>query len=76
MPRLGIVVGKRAVRRAVDRNRLKRAIRESFRHEQHRLPSLDIVVQAMPGTDGKNNSAELGNVLGQLWEGLEGEARS
>jgi len=30
----------------------------------------------MPGTNAKNNSAELDNVLGQLWKGLEGEARS
>jgi len=72
-PRLGIVVGKRAIRHAVDRNRLKRAIRESFRNERHRLPSMDIVIQAIQGREDKNNSAELDNVLAQLWKGLEGE---
>ena len=67
-------MGKRAIRRAVDRNRLKRAIRESFRKEQHRLPPMDIVIQAMQGRDDKNNAAELDDVLAQLWKGLEGDA--
>ena len=73
-PRLGIVVGKRAIRRAVDRNRLKRAIRESFRNAQHRLPSMDIVIQATQGKDDKNNSTEVEHALAQLWKGLEGDA--
>ncbi|MEC8833470.1 MAG: ribonuclease P protein component [Pseudomonadota bacterium] len=72
-PRLGIVVGKRALRRAVDRNRLKRAIRESFRNEQHRLPSMDIIIQAMPGKDGMNDSTEWANALSLLWKDLNGE---
>ena len=73
-PRLGIVVGKRAVRRAVDRNRVKRAIRESFRNEQQRLPSMDIIVQAMPARGMENYFNALGNALPQLWKGLESEA--
>lgn len=36
-PRLGIIVGKR-VRRAVDRNRIKRLIREAFRLRREELP--------------------------------------
>lgn len=43
-PRLGIVVAKRNVKLAVERNRLKRAIRESFRHQCQQLTGLDIVV--------------------------------
>lgn len=47
--RLGLVVGKKILPRAVDRNRAKRAIRESFRLAQ-RLPPLDIVVRVVePG---------------------------
>jgi len=42
--RLGIAVGKRYVRSAVRRNRLKRLIREAFRHHTHILPPVDIVV--------------------------------
>jgi len=43
-PRLGIVVAKRYVRLAVERNKLKRVIRESFRHQQKQLAGLDVVV--------------------------------
>ena len=44
--RLGLIVGKKVLRRAVDRNRAKRMIRESFRR-QRRLPAVDIVVRLM-----------------------------
>ena len=44
-PRLGVIAGKRVLRRAVDRNRAKRVIRESFRCAKVGLPAVDIVVQ-------------------------------
>ena len=74
VPRLGIVVSKRAMHRAVTRNRAKRVIRESFRNEQHQLPAMDIIVQAIPGKAGKEQVAELTDALSQLWKGLVGEA--
>ena len=74
VPRLGIVVSKRAMHRAVTRNRAKRVIRESFRNEQHQLPAMDIIVQAIPGKAGKAQVAELTDALSQLWKGLVGEA--
>ena len=43
--RLGLIVGKRQLKRAVDRNRVKRVLRETFRGHRARLPTLDIVVQ-------------------------------
>lgn len=43
-PRLGLAIAKKAVKRATDRNRIKRIIRESFRHMQHDLPNIDVVV--------------------------------
>ena len=42
--RLGIVVAKKNIKLAVDRNRLKRLVRESFRKQQLGLLGLDIVV--------------------------------
>ncbi|WP_223351813.1 ribonuclease P protein component, partial [Escherichia coli] len=42
-PRLGLVIGKKNVKLAVQRNRLKRLIRESFRHNQETLAGWDIV---------------------------------
>jgi ribonuclease P protein component len=44
-PRLGIIVGKRYVARSVDRNRLKRLIRECFRTRRFELPPADYVVR-------------------------------
>jgi ribonuclease P protein component len=49
--RLGLTVSRRAARRAVDRNRLKRLARESFRHQAAALPSWDFVVLARSGAD-------------------------
>lgn len=34
-PRLGLIVAKKVARRAVDRNRIKRLLREYFRVNQH-----------------------------------------
>lgn len=43
--RLGVVVSKRTAPRAVDRNFVKRLIREGFRRERQHLNGLDIVVK-------------------------------
>ena len=43
--RLGIVVGKRVARRAVDRSLLKRLVRETFRRQQHELGGFDLLVR-------------------------------
>ena len=48
--RLGLTVSRRAAKRAVDRNKLKRLARESFRH-QTSLPPWDFVVLARAGAD-------------------------
>ena len=48
--RLGLTVSRRAAKRAVDRNKLKRLARESFRH-QRALPPWDFVVLARTGAD-------------------------
>ena len=49
--RLGLIVGKRMLPLAVDRNRAKRVIRESFRQADE-LPAMDVVVRvALPAAE-------------------------
>lgn len=43
--RLGVVVGKKLLKRAVDRNRVKRIIREQFRLARPNLPACDLIVR-------------------------------
>ncbi len=47
-PRLGLAISKKCAKRAVDRNRIKRLFRESFRINQHKLPSVDIIAMCKP----------------------------
>jgi ribonuclease P protein component len=64
--RLGMSIAARILRRAVDRNRVRRLIRESFRMHQQQLPSLDIIIGARAGT-GKADRAHLRASLDKLW---------
>lgn len=41
-PRLGLIVAKKVARRAVDRNRVKRHLRESFRVNRHNHLTLNM----------------------------------
>jgi ribonuclease P protein component len=43
--RLGLLVTRRHSRHAVERNRLKRCVREAFRHEQARMGAIDVLVR-------------------------------
>jgi ribonuclease P protein component len=44
--RLGVAISRRVSKRAVDRNRIRRTIRESFRMHRAELPHLDILLIA------------------------------
>lgn len=44
LARLGLAIPRKQIRRAVERNRIKRLIRESFRRHQDLLSGLDVVV--------------------------------
>jgi ribonuclease P protein component len=47
--RLGMIVAKKSIRFSVNRNRLKRVIRSSFRVNQQNLSSLDIIFLVRKG---------------------------
>lgn len=74
-PRLGLVISKKSARRAVDRNRIKRLTRESFRLQQHRLPAVDIVILARRGITELDN-ATLHRQLHGMWRRLEKSVRN
>lgn len=64
--RLGTVVSRKAAARAVDRNRVKRVVRESFRQHQAQLAAVDVVVLAKPGVANKINNDLFGD-LAAIW---------
>ena len=68
--RLGIVVGKRVMSRAVDRNRAKRLIREVFRHEAQNLGSLDIVIRVKMNPFIKNTEIPVFSIV-RLFESIK-----
>ena len=43
--RLGLVVGKKVAKRAVDRNYMRRVLREFFRIQQHEINPVDLVIR-------------------------------
>lgn len=51
-PRLGILVSRRHAAAAVDRNRIKRCIREAFRLEQERIGEIDVLIRPPYGVRG------------------------
>ena len=54
-PRLGLIIGKKAIQHAVQRNRFKRIVKESFRLQQHDLNGLDLIFVAYKGLDKISN---------------------
>jgi ribonuclease P protein component len=51
-PRIGLAIAKKMVKRAVDRNAIKRTVRECFRLHQGMIANFDIVVLAKKDTVG------------------------
>ena len=55
-PRLGVIVAKKNIAQANQRNRVKRLIRESFRSSKGSLAAVDLVVMARKGLQLLENS--------------------
>lgn len=72
-PRLGLVIGKKNIRLAVQRNRIKRRIRESFRLQQHNLPNVDVIVLARSQLDQLSDD-RLQALLYKQWSRLSEQA--
>jgi len=64
--RLGLSVSARTVGNAVNRNRIKRVIRTSFRLNAAQLPAVDIVINTRPGAREATNAVMAEKLL-QHW---------
>ncbi|MCK5901578.1 MAG: ribonuclease P protein component [Cocleimonas sp.] len=69
-PRLGLAIAKKSVKRAVDRNRIKRLLRESFRKQQHQLPPIDIIVMCRPVAVSLTND-QIREQLSNQWQYIQ-----
>ena len=67
--RLGLAISKKNTRRAVDRNTIKRLVRESFRLNLGNIPFVDLVVMAKPVTKSADNQ-QIFQSLQQHWNRL------
>lgn len=67
--RLGLVIAKKNVRLAVQRNRIKRLAREFFRVQPDSDASMDVVLLARRNMDQLDN-AELSSILQHQWQRL------
>jgi len=68
-PRLGLAISKKTVRRAIDRNRVKRLVRESFRQHQQVIGGWDIVVMSRRAAAEADNE-QLRRSLEVHWNNL------
>lgn len=64
--RLGMAVGTRIAGGAVERNRLRRLIRESFRLHRQELPAVDLCITARAAARHAGNR-EVVSSLERLW---------
>ncbi len=74
-PRLGVIAGRHAWPRAVDRNRFRRLVRETFRVLQHRLQPRDYLIRARNPQRGAPDAVEIKKLF-SVWCGPEGEGQS
>ncbi|WP_036378885.1 ribonuclease P protein component, partial [Moraxella catarrhalis] len=69
--RLGLAITKKKLKKAVDRNRLKRLCRENFRHRQASWVAIDVVVIVKAGYprefDIATEVTELFNKINKLY---------
>ena len=65
-----MAISKRHARTAVERSRVKRLVRETFRQQRARLPAVDVVVMLRSATAGAPNGV-LRAGLERLWGLLE-----
>jgi len=74
--RLGLAIPRKQIRKAVERNRIKRLIRESFRRHQELLRGLDVVVIGRSDLVNKNTQGVFECLQNHWWQVSERCRRS
>ena len=72
--RLGLAISKKNCRLAVERNRIKRLVRESFRHHHGELAGYDFVVLNQ-ATTHKAGNRELMDSLAKHWQSTQSKSK-
>jgi len=70
LPRIGIVISKKVCPRAVERNLIKRRMREIIRKRIEQLGSKDIVIIALSGINKNIEFSKLENIIDNILEKL------
>lgn len=73
--RLGLAIAKKSIPRSVDRSRVKRLARESFRTHRQQMPLVDIVIMARRGCADVDNS-QLHQSLRRLWKKMASRCKN
>ena len=64
--RVGFVVGRKALARAVDRNRFKRKLREVLRQERSGLAAYDVIIRLKRPAPGPQLDAAIEEAQGMI----------
>ncbi len=73
--RLGLIIAKKHIRLATERNRMKRLIRETFRRQPPNLTGIDVIVLARKGMNDLGNQ-ELIDQLDKQWVRIARKAQA
>jgi len=73
--RLGLIIAKKHVKLAVQRNRLKRLSRESFRTNNATFPNFDLVLLAKKGAGTRSNN-QCVKELEFIWRKFKNRAKT
>lgn len=70
-PRVGVILSKKQIRLATQRNTIRRIVKESFRHAIHELPNVDIVIVGLKKAT-QVSKKDLARRIAQQWGKYQG----
>ena len=72
-PRVGVILSKKQIRLATQRNTIRRIVKESFRHAIRDLPNVDIVIIGLKNAT-QVSKKDFARRIAQQWEKYQGFA--